>query len=148
MKTLFAALALCFAGTFLLLPASADQINSEEEGNSLIESVRDDFQTGISSWYGPGFHGNQTANGEIFDQTKLTAAHRTLPLPSLIRVTNLETQKSLVLRVNDRGPYIDGRVLDVSHEAAKVLGFEKKGLAEVMIEVLGDPKKLDQQAAK
>ena len=100
-------------------------------------------QTGLSSWYGPGFHGNQTANGEIFDQTKLTAAHRTLPLPSIVRVTNLDTDRSLILRVNDRGPYIKGRIIDVSKEAAKILGFEEEGLAEVMIEVLGAEGKLD-----
>lgn len=101
------------------------------------------IQTGLGSWYGPGFHGNLTANGEIFDQTKLTAAHKTLPLPSIVRVTNLDTAQSLILRVNDRGPYIKGRIIDVSHEAAKILGFEEKGIAKVMIEVLGAEAKLD-----
>ena len=125
------------------MEASADQppywdgqLERRDGDNPLI-------QTGMSSWYGPGFHGNLTANGEIFDQTKLTAAHRTLPLPSFVRVTNLDTEQSLILRVNDRGPYIKGRIIDVSQEAAKQLGFKEKGLAKVMIEVLGAEGKLD-----
>jgi rare lipoprotein A len=95
-------------------------------------------QIGIGSWYGPGFHGRQTASGEIFDQTKLTAAHRTLPLHSWIKVTNLTNERSVLLFVNDRGPYVDGRIVDVSHRAAQLLGFEKLGLAKVRVEVIQD----------
>src|ERR1700730_1597198 len=93
-------------------------------------------QVGIASWYGPWFRGRLTANGEIFDDTKLTAAHRTLPLASKVKVTNLENGKSIEVTVNDRGPYIAGRVLDLSTRAAQVLGMEKAGLALVRIEVL------------
>lgn len=92
------------------------------------------YQIGVASWYGPECQGNQTANGEIFDMYGLTAAHRKLPLGTIIRVTNLRNNRSLVLRVNDRGPYIDGRVLDVSMTAARYLGFLGAGLTPVRIE--------------
>lgn len=93
-------------------------------------------ETGIASWYGPNFHGKPTANGETFDKRELTAAHRTLQMPSLIRVTNLENGRSLVLRVNDRGPFKRGRILDVSERGAELLGFKSKGTAKVRVEVL------------
>ncbi len=93
-------------------------------------------ETGIASWYGPGFHGNKTANGERFDSNELTAAHRTLQLPSLVRVTNLDNGRAVVLRVNDRGPYARGRVIDVSAKAAELLGFKSKGTAKVRVETL------------
>jgi len=93
-------------------------------------------ETGIASWYGPGFHNKRTANGEKFDKNELTAAHRTLQMPSLVRVTNLDNGKSLVVRVNDRGPFSKGRVLDVSEKAAELLGFKNQGTAKVKIQVL------------
>ncbi|RCK42996.1 hypothetical protein TH30_20020 [Thalassospira profundimaris] len=93
-------------------------------------------ETGIASWYGPKFHGKKTANGEVFDQYEISAAHRTLPLPSIVRVTNLENGKSLKVRVNDRGPFAHGRIIDMSRRAAQLLGFEKKGTAKVMVEVI------------
>lgn len=93
-------------------------------------------ETGIASWYGPGFHAGSTANGEFYDQDELTAAHRTLQLPSLVRVTNLENGRSIVVRVNDRGPFKNGRIMDVSRRAADLLGFINKGTARVRIEVL------------
>ncbi|MFV1852418.1 MAG: septal ring lytic transglycosylase RlpA family protein [Thalassospira sp.] len=93
-------------------------------------------ETGIASWYGPKFHGKKTANGEIFDQYEISAAHRTLPLPSIVRVTNLENGKSLKVRVNDRGPFAHGRIIDMSRRAAQLLGFEKKGTAKVMVEIV------------
>ncbi|MDB2682731.1 septal ring lytic transglycosylase RlpA family protein [Alphaproteobacteria bacterium] len=105
-------------------------------------------QTGIASWYGPNFHGKRTANGEIFDQNELTAAHKTLQMPSLIRVTNLGNGRSLVLRVNDRGPFSRGRVLDVSKRGAELLGFKNQGTAKVRIEVLTDESRAVAQAAK
>ncbi len=83
-------------------------------------------ETGIASWYGPKFHGKQTANGEIFDQHEISAAHRTLPLPSMVRVTNLENGRSLDVRVNDRGPFAHGRIIDMSRRAAQLLGFENR----------------------
>lgn len=93
-------------------------------------------ETGEASWYGPGFHGGKTANGEAFNQNGLTAAHRTLPLPSMIRVTNLNNGKSIVVRVNDRGPFADDRILDVSKAAAQELDMIRTGVAKVKIEYL------------
>ena len=90
-------------------------------------------ETGVASWYGPTFHGQQTANGEVFDANGLTAAHRTLPMPVNVRVTNLENGKSLVVRVNDRGPFARGRIIDLSAGAAKLLGFYGKGTARVRV---------------
>lgn len=105
-------------------------------------------QTGIASWYGPGFHGKRTANGEYFDQNELTAAHKTLQMPSLVRVTNLENGRSLILRVNDRGPYAHGREIDVSKRAAELLGFRSKGTAKVRVQVLDQESRKIAQAAK
>ena len=93
-------------------------------------------ETGIASWYGPGFQGKKTASGEIFDTAELTAAHRTLQMPSLVRVTNLDNGRSVVVRVNDRGPFKRGRVIDVSQKAAELLGFKNMGTAKVKLEVL------------
>ena len=94
-------------------------------------------RTGIASWYGPAFHGRPTANGERFDMNAVTAAHPTLPLPSRVRVTNLENGRQLEMRVNDRGPFVDGRLIDLSRRAAQLLGFHRKGLAKVRVEYLG-----------
>lgn len=93
-------------------------------------------RTGLASWYGDEFHGRPTANGEFFDKERLTAAHPTLPLPSVVRVTNLTNRRSIELRVNDRGPFIDDRILDVSQAAARELGFEHHGIAPVRVEFL------------
>lgn len=93
-------------------------------------------ETGIASWYGPNFHGKYTANGEIYNQNDLTAAHRTLPLPSAVRVTNLENGRSIVLRINDRGPFAHGRIIDVSRRSAQLLGFERNGTAKVQVDIL------------
>ena len=90
-------------------------------------------ETGIASWYGPTFYGHATANGEIYNAGDLTAAHRTLPMPVNVRVTNLDNGKSLVVRVNDRGPYAKGRIIDVSEAAAKLLGFYGQGTARVRV---------------
>lgn len=95
-------------------------------------------EVGFASWYGPQFHGKDTANGEVFDMNQLTAAHRTLPLPSYVRVTNLSNGRSVVLRVNDRGPFANERILDVSRRGAQILGFEQKGVQRVRVEVV-DP---------
>jgi rare lipoprotein A len=95
-------------------------------------------RTGVASWYGEQFAGRLTANGEIFDLNELTAAHTTLPMPSIIQVTNLENGRSLQLRVNDRGPFVDGRLIDVSRRAAQLLGFEGHGTTLVRVKVLKD----------
>ncbi len=94
-------------------------------------------ETGIASWYGPGFHGKRTANGEVYDQMELTAAHRTLPMPSMVRVTNLENGRSLVVRINDRGPFSNGRIIDLSYRAAQLLDVVGAGTAKVAVENLG-----------
>jgi len=91
-------------------------------------------QIGTASWYGPGFHGRETASGETFNQYALTAAHRTLPLGTKAKVTNLETGQSVHVKINDRGPYVPGRHLDLSQAAAKQIGLTKKGVAKVKIE--------------
>ncbi|MDR1009384.1 MAG: septal ring lytic transglycosylase RlpA family protein [Rickettsiales bacterium] len=93
-------------------------------------------EVGIASWYGPDFHGKSTSNGEVFDTTKYTAAHRTLPLPSLVRVTNLENGASLTIKINDRGPFARDRIIDLSSAAADVLGVKQKGSARVKVEIL------------
>ena len=93
-------------------------------------------EEGLASWYGAPFHGRATANGETYDQEELTAAHQTLPLPSVVRVTNLENGRTLILRINDRGPFIKGRIIDVSRKAAKLLKFHDKGTTKVKVEVL------------
>lgn len=98
-------------------------------------------EIGISSWYGPDFHNGITANGEVYDMHGLTAAHRTLPLPSIVRVTNLQNNRSLVLRVNDRGPFVNNRVIDVSKRAAQLLGFEEQGTTQVQVEILPEESK-------
>jgi rare lipoprotein A len=92
-------------------------------------------QIGTASWYGPRFHGKKTANGEAFNQNKLTAAHRTLPLGTTVEVTNVTNGKSVEVKINDRGPYVNGRVIDVSRAAAIRLGIKDTGLARVQIEV-------------
>jgi rare lipoprotein A len=91
-------------------------------------------RVGIASWYGADFHGLSTANGEVFDKDRISAAHPTLPLPSLARVTNLENGRSIVLRVNDRGPFVDDRLIDLSEAAAEELGYRRNGLAKVRVQ--------------
>ncbi len=94
-------------------------------------------QTGVASWYGEPFHGQRTANGAVYDMNAMTAAHKTLPMPSRVRVTNLKNGRSIVLTVNDRGPYVNERIIDVSRRAAQLLGFYRKGTAIVRIQIVG-----------
>ncbi len=93
-------------------------------------------QVGTASWYGKKYQGRKTANGEISDMYKHTAAHRKLPLVTIVKVTNLKNRKSVVVRVNDRGPYIRGRIIDLSYAAAKKIGMVEDGIAKVKIEVV------------
>ena len=95
-------------------------------------------EVGIASWYGTKFHGRPTANGAIYDMNALTAAHKTLPMPSTVRVTNLENGRSMLLEVNDRGPFVRGRIIDVSRRAAQLLGFQRKGTVKVRVQVVRD----------
>lgn len=94
------------------------------------------FQVGTASWYGEYFQGKDTASGEPYDMYALTAAHPTLPLGSFVRVTNLRNGRSVVVRVNDRGPVVEGRIIDVSYNTARVLGFEHKGLQTVRLDLV------------
>ena len=107
-------------------PAFADQVKPAKQSTS-----------GVASWYGEFHHGRPTANGEIFDMYALTAAHPTLQLPSVVRVTNLANGRSLLVRVNDRGPFADDRLIAVSQAAARELGFEQEGATEVLVQYLG-----------
>jgi rare lipoprotein A len=105
-------------------------------------------ETGIASWYGPGFDGKRTANGERFNEDELTGAHRTLQMPSLVRVTNLDNGRSLIVRINDRGPFKRGRVIDLSTKAADLLGFKHIGTAKVKLQVLKEESLNIAEAAK
>lgn len=100
---------------------------------STLSDSKGFIQTGTASWYGPGFHGRKTANGEIYNMNALTGAHKTLPLVTYAKVTNLENNKSVVIKINDRGPFIGNRMLDLSRAAAKKLGVLYKGTAKVQL---------------
>ncbi|PCI43107.1 MAG: septal ring lytic transglycosylase RlpA family lipoprotein [Proteobacteria bacterium] len=93
-------------------------------------------KTGVASWYGDKFHGKKTANGERYDMHAMSAAHKTLPMPTMVRVTNLDNGRSVVVRVNDRGPFVKSRVIDLSYAAARALGYDKKGTARVRVQTL------------
>lgn len=103
-----------------------------------MESADGYSEVGVASWYGPGFHGKLTANGETYNQKAMTAAHKTLPLPTLVKVENLENGKSVVVRVNDRGPYSKGRIIDLTEVAARRLDMLDKGTAKVRVSVLSE----------
>lgn len=131
--------------------AGTYKVGSPYRVGSVWYYPQEDFgltETGIASWYGPDFHGKKTANGERYDQYELTAAHRTLQMPSLVRVTNLENGRAVVVRINDRGPFKHGRIIDVSKRAAELLGFIQQGTARVRIEVLPQESRQMAEAAK
>jgi rare lipoprotein A len=102
------------------------------------------METGLASWYGPKFHGKLTASGEVFNQEKFTAAHPTLPWGSRVKVTNLDNGKSVDVRINDRGPFGRGRIIDVSWAAARALGMVGRGITSVRVEWLSDFQKADE----
>ncbi|WP_207839860.1 septal ring lytic transglycosylase RlpA family protein [Bradyrhizobium quebecense] len=107
-------------------------------GRTYVPEENENYRAeGLASWYGDDFHGRLTANGEVFDMGSLTAAHPTLPMPSYARVTNLSNGRSLVVRVNDRGPYHGNRLIDVSNKAAELLDFKGNGVARVRVEYVG-----------
>ncbi|WP_243389780.1 septal ring lytic transglycosylase RlpA family protein [Arboricoccus pini] len=116
--------------------ASGDR-NADNDGFS---------QVGKASWYGPGLHGRQTASGDSFDQNALTAAHRRLPLGSTVMVTNLQNGRSVTVLINDRGPFVPGRVIDLSRAAARDLGMTRSGVARVRIERVDEPSSDDTTA--
>lgn len=112
-------------------------------GKTYVPREAEDYSAkGVASWYGRAFHGRQTANGEVYDVAGLTAAHKTLPLPSYARVTNLDNGRSVVVRINDRGPFAHNRLIDVSRAAADLLGFRQKGTANVQVDYVG-PARMD-----
>tara|TARA_B110000263_G_C15245207_1_gene481367 strand:+ start:735 stop:1163 length:429 start_codon:yes stop_codon:yes gene_type:complete len=121
----------------LILSCAPSPRYNNNEVNWKYKDTKDTFY-GISSYYGlnDGFDGNLTANGEIFDKDGISAAHKTLPLNSIVKVTNLSNGKSLTLRINDRGPYIDGRILDCSYGAALELDFVQEGTTEIKVKVI------------
>lgn len=100
-----------------------------------------DTLSGKASYYNDSLHGRKTASGEIYDKTAMTAAHKRLPLGTRVRVTNIKTGKSIKVKINDRGPFIKGRIIDLSRRAAKKLGIIKKGVAKVKVEILSVPKR-------
>ena len=112
-----------------------EDIRTVPTASNLIASAGK-VSTGQASWYGPGFFGNRTANGEVFRPGTLTAAHRTLPFGTRVRVTNLNNGRSTVVRINDRGPFTGNRVIDLGHGAAHEIGLVSSGLAPVRLEVL------------
>jgi rare lipoprotein A len=106
------------------------------------ETSREHSERGVASWYGTQFHGKKTSSGEWYDMHQMTAAHKTLPLPSYVLVTNLENGRNLIVKVNDRGPFIGERIIDLSYAAAKALGMDKQGLAQVLVTSI-DPRDHD-----
>ncbi len=97
------------------------------------------YEVGIASWYGPGFHGNLTANGETYDMHGVSAAHKTLPFGTVVRVIEFDTRRSIVVRINDRGPFVDGRIIDLSKGAAQELGIVDKGITKVGLRIVRWP---------
>ena len=151
-------------GLLLLSGCASDRLNLGEQSQRSIFSAKgssykvgkpykingqwyypaedyDYSEVGTASWYGEDFHAKYTANGEVYNMNTLTAAHRTLPLPSIVRVTNLENGRSLVLRVNDRGPFAKNRIIDISKRGAQLLGFQNQGTAKVRVEIMEDESK-------
>ena len=121
----------------------------EIDGTTYTPAVDYDYdETGIASWYGPNFHGKNTANGELYDMNQVTAAHKTLPMPSLVKVTNLDNGRSIIVRINDRGPYARGRILDMSRRGAQLLGYEKTGTAKVRVQIMARESQILAEAAK
>lgn len=118
------------------VPAASRALAGAQPLGTNIPDVSSFKQTGRASWYGRHFHGRRTANGERYDMNALTAAHKTLPLASYVRVTNTTNDKSVVVRINDRGPYVRGRVIDLSYAAARILDLQHVGTARVKIEGL------------
>jgi rare lipoprotein A len=124
---------------------SSQKLKPIRENNALLpfkwrspsKQIAQAVSNGEASWYGPGFHGRLTANGEVFNQNALTAAHRSLPFGTRVRVINENNGRSVVVRINDRGPFIGGRVIDLSAAAADVLGIKSSGVAPVKLEIIG-----------
>ncbi len=134
-------IAVCLLGAaFLTISLQGQAWSSSPADVSAPSAARPGVEIGLASWYGEECAANTTATGEPYDVNKLTAAHPSLPLGSWIKVTNLGNHRSVILRVNDRGPFVPGRILDVSEAAARRLGFHEAGLAKVRVELVPAPK--------
>ena len=127
------------AGLIALSAKTEARSSASSQPPRALVVPKEEAETGEASWYGEEFQGNTTANGETYDLNGLTAAHPTLPFGTTVRVTNLNNSKNILLRINDRGPYIGRRLIDVSKAAAKFLGFVGSGTARVRVEVVGRP---------
>ncbi|MDD5268564.1 MAG: septal ring lytic transglycosylase RlpA family protein [Methylococcales bacterium] len=122
----------------------SNEIAQQDKLLPRIASYISYIKQGVASWYGPGFHGKKTATGEIFDMYAMTAAHKTLPIPSYAQVTNLENNRSIIVRINDRGPFVRNRDMDLSYAAAKHLDMEQDGTGSIEIKVISDSQALPQ----
>jgi rare lipoprotein A len=118
------------------LLGATNESNAPKDRGGWLHRIARYIKKGVASWYGPGFHGKKTANGEIFNMYEMTAAHKTLPIPSYAQVTNLENNKTVVVRINDRGPYVGHRLLDLSYAAAKKLGIQSEGTGKVEVKAI------------
>jgi rare lipoprotein A len=135
---------------FFLLTACARRVVYERrtlppERREVRKGERREVQYGVASWYGADFHGKSTSSGEVYDMYQFTCAHNTLPLGTIVMVTNLDNGRSLELKVNDRGPFVKERIIDVSYAAAQMLGMWEKGTAPVKVEVIGSAPELVQR---
>ncbi|MGZ4980151.1 MAG: septal ring lytic transglycosylase RlpA family protein [Methylobacter sp.] len=128
----------------ILNVGNSDKQNASSEQENLFPRIVRYLKQGIASWYGPDFHGKKTASGEIYDMYAMTAAHKTLPISSYARVTNLENQRSVIVRINDRGPYHGDRVMDLSYAAAKKLDIDEAGTGAVEIKSIAPEQALAQ----
>src|SRR5262249_53119918 len=120
-------------------PAAEEETTEAEEIAVPSDAKVISTETGLASWYGPLFHNRKGSNGEVYNMNAFTAAHRTLPLGSIVRVTNVKTNKSCIVRITDRGPFIDGRILDLSLAAAKKIELWQAGVSQVRVDVLTSP---------
>jgi rare lipoprotein A len=129
----------CAVAVLVALSARTEARPPGAVATILSQPAPPQVEVGVASWYGEDFNGNPTANGEVYDMNGLTAAHRELPMGTKVRLTNLLNRRSVTVRINDRGPVIPGRMIDVSMAAAKNLGFLRAGLAPVQMEVVNAP---------
>jgi rare lipoprotein A len=113
--------------------------NTQENDLSVTPTIDGAFQTGTASWYGAEYHGRPTASGELFDRNAMTAAHKELPFQTWVEVTNLENGRKVTVRINDRGPFVEGRIIDLSEKAAEELGMKLAGIAEVSLKIVNEP---------
>jgi rare lipoprotein A len=132
---------LVFVALIFIVCTGTAKFTSERHSKGKSRGKIEKVQFGIASFYGEKFHGRKTASGEIFDMNKLTAAHPSLPFGTIVKVTNLKNNKSVVVRINDRGPFAKNRIIDLSYEAARRLDFIKDGTTAVKIEVIKLPEK-------